>query len=483
VKRKIFSILLALVLVLTLSLVTAVPAAATTAAREAAIKAAADHLAAVQNDDGGFDWVLDSTTSGTSYPNLTGMVALGIIKAWELQDKTAYEQALAAAYYYIYHHDPGSEYQDNGSGYWTWTVGSGDPVPYIDFLVALGDAAASDSTLLTQIQTQVGGTTVADIYNLAKSRWDTAVDELGTASGSGGTATTWAQWLFDKRNGQGLPDVGIWGIGLEIRGTQALDTVFPGEGYDQQAKDMAEVIYDNFASGDSGQDYYVLGVAAALQAYSQTGVRTGQISGLLTTLLSYQEDNGSFEDDVQETAYAAMALLAEGSSPSITAMNKAADWLTLDQNTDGGWSSSPEYPEVDGEAATAMALSLGGGTLNLTANVPDIVAISANPTSIDFGTLVPGQTSAEHVIVVYNIGTHPVAVDAEVSGVAEDFFYESLQLTNNDGFALGPSWDDIIPNLAVSSSDDLQSKVHVPSDYVPSGPETAQLTFTATATD
>lgn len=54
-KRKIFSVLLALVLVLSFSLVTAVPAgAATVAEQEAAVVAAADRLVDVQNTDGGF---------------------------------------------------------------------------------------------------------------------------------------------------------------------------------------------------------------------------------------------------------------------------------------------------------------------------------------------------------------------------------------------------------------------------------------------
>jgi len=138
-------------------------------------------------------------------------------------------------------------------------------------------------------------------------------------------------------------------------------------------------------------------------------------------------------------------------------------WIETDEN----WLPTAE---VTLEDVTAVGL---------TADVPDIVAISASPSAINFGTLYPGQTSGEGVVTVTNIGTHIVDVDASVTG--STLFMNNLQLVVSDSWATGPAWTDVITGLLSSKSQDVRTRLVVPSDYTPTGTETGLLVFEATA--
>jgi hypothetical protein len=114
--------------------------------------------------------------------------------------------------------------------------------------------------------------------------------------------------------------------------------------------------------------------------------------------------------------------------------------------------------------------------------VPDIVAISVTPTSIDFGTLLPGTYSAVYGINVENVGTRKVDVDASATGSA--MIMANLWLRQADDtptWGKATPWNGIITNLAMSASENLQTQLQVPGNYTPAGAETAQLIFTATA--
>ena len=121
-----------------------------------------------------------------------------------------------------------------------------------------------------------------------------------------------------------------------------------------------------------------------------------------------------------------------------------------------------------------------GSSVSLTVEVQDIVAISVNPTSINFGTLLPGSTSAVKQITVKNVGTRTVDVDADVDGSSSTLFYENLQMTNNASWAYR-AWPNLIAGLAMNVVDDVQTQLVVPSGYTPNGTETGMLIFTATA--
>jgi len=125
----------------------------------------------------------------------------------------------------------------------------------------------------------------------------------------------------------------------------------------------------------------------------------------------------------------------------------------------------------------------GDSTVGLTADVPDIVAISVNPTSIDFGTVYPGQTASGDDIVVTNVGTQTVDVDASATGSA--MICTNLMLRNPpkdwSDWVVGTPWSNIVEGLVMGASDVVNTKLPVPGDYTPAGPEAATLIFEATA--
>jgi len=375
VKRKIFSILFALVLLCSFSLVTAVPAAgATTADYNAAVIKAADRLAATQNDDGGFDWILDLITNETSYTNILGISAMGILKAYELDDKSAYETALAKAYKYVVDNPP--TYTWDGSKYIESAPKGVDSSPDITFLVWLAEAADEDATLLAAINDlQDPDITAVDIATLAKTRWDDRVNHLGSDQETplDGTATAMAEYIRDARYAARYFDCIPWDLEAAVKAALALETYY-SDGYDQQAVDIAEVIYDSlygepvyFDISVTDQYAYIHGITGALEAFEEVSLHPTEAADLKDILLNYQQADGSWDLhdttpvswSVQDTAYAVMALLRQGESDAVAAAQKGADWLVLSQLQEGGWSAEggtgDEYPEVDSEAAWALA--------------------------------------------------------------------------------------------------------------------------------
>ena len=114
--------------------------------------------------------------------------------------------------------------------------------------------------------------------------------------------------------------------------------------------------------------------------------------------------------------------------------------------------------------------------------------LTVNPTSIDFGTLIPGQTSSVYNITVTNVGTHEVDVSVELDISSADLFKNNLEMRydSSGGFSTGSgdpvSWGTLIPGLDMYTSDYVQTQLPVPSGYTPDNVETGQLTFTATGT-
>jgi hypothetical protein len=454
-----------------------------------AIKLAANHLTDVQNDDGGFDWIEDGNTTTGSSTNVVGVTALGILKAYELKEKAIYETALAEVYMYL-HNTGEPSYNWDGTKY-TEFFHPGDPDLY--FLVWLAEAAAADPTLMAAITAKVPTTTSASqIADMARTRWDNRVLYMGaSATPANGNATTYAQRERDRRYDASQFGLIPWNLSLQVNAALALDDYYPGQGYDTQADDIAEVIFDSMGSGnpyfntDDDTAYgYTIGIAGAVDAFASTELHSGRLATYTALLLSTQEGDGSWNADYQDTAYCVLALMKEGSTTSVNAAQDGADWLESVQDAGGGWLYSPtEYLEVTSEAAYAMYMSLGSSSIGLTASIPDIVAISATPTTIDFGTLLPGQSSDSKYILVENVGTRTVDIDASVIG-SSSMITDNLWLRQSDGspgWDQGSPWDDIILGLVMGDDEELETILEVPSSHVPAGTETATLLFEATA--
>lgn len=116
--------------------------------------------------------------------------------------------------------------------------------------------------------------------------------------------------------------------------------------------------------------------------------------------------------------------------------------------------------------------------VSLSIETEQITAISVTPTSIDFGTIKPGDVVSGDIITVENIGTVMVSVGAELFPLEGTVFN---CLTLNAGEDTAGVWS-VVPNLAeISPSISLliTPVLVVPPIYSAQGIETAILTFVA----
>ena len=112
---------------------------------------------------------------------------------------------------------------------------------------------------------------------------------------------------------------------------------------------------------------YTLGLAGAMEAFVETELYSEEADDLKDLLIAYQSDDGywdaselSDQESVQSTAYAIMALLAQGDGDALTSALKGSTWLIDTQDEVlGGWDpsslgSGDENLEVDGEATWSI---------------------------------------------------------------------------------------------------------------------------------
>lgn len=118
--------------------------------------------------------------------------------------------------------------------------------------------------------------------------------------------------------------------------------------------------------------------------------------------------------------------------------------------------------------------------VGLNAEYEEIIGISADPVFIHFGDINPGGNVDGPDIVVENIGTVTVDVDADLDPLTGTVFN---RLMLNGGFspAYSGSWVDVITSLDPSVGKSLSTSLDVPSTYSAQGTEYATLVFTAKA--
>jgi len=297
--------------------------------------------------DGGWNWIIADTATGyvgagPSSENLYGVTALCILEAYKIDPKVSYMTAMVD----------------------TYTGANAKP----------GVDSGPDMPFLVELSKITGNSVYA---SLAKTRYDTKVASYLDYNGDSQIdAKDLAEKIRDVRNSQGWYGLIPWDIHLFVEAALALHQYYPGQGYDQDAEDMADVIYDDmtgfpgyFDPTDDTLNAYILGLVGGIEASVKTGKYTsGSISAksLKDTLLSYQEVTGEWKEPtdptdylttVQTTAYAVMALMTYVGSAEASAAQKGAEWLISEQNTNGGWSGSDECPEINSEAAQALAAS------------------------------------------------------------------------------------------------------------------------------
>ncbi len=298
-------------------------------------------------DDGAWDWIIPDTSTGyvgtgTSPENLYGVTGSCILEAYKINPKASYMTAMVDVY-----------------------TGA-NPRPEVD--------SGPDMPFLVELSKMTGNSVYA---SLAKARYDTKVTSYGDYNiDSQIDAKDLAEKIRDARNSQGWDGLIPWDIHLFVEAALALNEYYPGQGYDQDASIMVDVVFDDmtgspgyFDPTDSTENAYLLGLVGGIEGFVKTGKYiVGSISAksLKDTLMSYQEVTGEWKEPtdptdhlttVQTTAYAVMALMTYIGSDEASAARKGAEWLISDQNTNGGWSGSDECPEIDSEAAQALAAS------------------------------------------------------------------------------------------------------------------------------
>jgi hypothetical protein len=276
--------------------------------------AGALRLVSTQNNDGGWDWTstpdTDSSLGIPSPANTIGVTALGMLRTYKHITNQAYLDSSIKSY---------------------------------ELLLANSSTRirGSDITFLVELSEITGNSIYAD---LAKTRWDADVVTYGT------DATGFANFLVTNRSGAKWA---AWDINLTVVGLDALNRYFPGQGYDSQAIEMAEVAHTTIAGITTADTSYTLAVAGAIETYVLTGLYSADITTLVADLLATQVADGSFESDIQSTAYAIISLDKVGAnSQQIMA---AANFLSSVQQVSGGYVDAwGEYTEVDSEATQAI---------------------------------------------------------------------------------------------------------------------------------
>jgi DMSO/TMAO reductase YedYZ molybdopterin-dependent catalytic subunit len=119
-------------------------------------------------------------------------------------------------------------------------------------------------------------------------------------------------------------------------------------------------------------------------------------------------------------------------------------------------------------------------SIDVTANVTvmAMVGIELDRDNIDYGNIMPGESSAVETVGITNIGTVAADVTLEVDGadaIAQDFYEQSLYIDNIifDGA--------IIASIEAGLSEDVDTQLQVPLSWTETGVQNATFIFWAEA--
>jgi len=217
------------------------------------LKRGANRLVETQNNDGGWDWgEPNDNYNDTSPVNTIGVTAQGLLDVYTLTNNESYlDSAINAA-----------EYIEN--------VTDSERIrgPDITFLVELSEI-----------------TKKSEYASLAKEEYKEALKDYGNEN-----ARDFAEYIRDLRKND--PALISWDINFYVQSALALDRYYSGKGYDQNAKNMTEVIYDSFYENPSEfdlsneeQGYYWLAHTGAIEAFTTTGLHYPERDSLKQLML------------------------------------------------------------------------------------------------------------------------------------------------------------------------------------------------------
>jgi hypothetical protein len=305
----------------------------------AALQSGADRLTALQQNDGGWDWPLDDGDPMDASPvNTLGPIAKGLAEAYAFTQDPAHLAAL----------------QDAG----------------VLLLTKIKNFSPSDGYLAVALDEIFGGTTYKDhlqtnFYGpLAAGTYDR--EGLGTLYDT----AAYVNRIRTIQTGD-LANLAAWDIGMGLVGAASCgaDTAPWIAGVKAEIDEL-----------DGSASYDVLGLAGAVYGlafvdvdYDPTaGEHTAadSVADLAAILASYQINYGGFawnsewvkvddyDESIQETAYAILALNEIDRAAYIANILGAADYMLSVQLETGGWQNDEFYGgennEVTGEALWAM---------------------------------------------------------------------------------------------------------------------------------
>jgi hypothetical protein len=288
-------------------------------------------------DDGGWDFILAPSatqhTSKASPPNLFGAIGLA---AWAAVDsRSAATRGLVTAL------DAGTGMQRDPQI---------DSAPDFVFGVLLAELADNPG-----------------FAQLARARY-----EAKRAANAG--ATGLGDLIRDARHNAKEDGLIPYDIGWLVLGAAALDSAFPGAGFDADADSYAQIVVDDLTSvtprfdfADPAEAFYITGVAWAQVSASRLGQRA-LLQKIRAQLLGQQHADGAWPtnaaapgDDLQSTAHAlqTLALTDRATVRSELAESRAARFLLRAQGASGGWADAAgnELPLVDADILIGLMLA------------------------------------------------------------------------------------------------------------------------------
>jgi hypothetical protein len=277
------------------------------------VKKTADRIVALQNANGGFDWVVTEATgpTGSTPLNVTGVTAQVLLNAYTITGDFIITQI-----------DASSPAKINGYN--------------LVFLKNLS-IASGISTYADHAATYFGTVYSETPITICASGCN---DTNGLYAGY----QAYRGWSTTTPNGTVAWDLAGFAEYASLVGLP-------------KAQEIENVIVSNLSVATSTMDNYDLGIASGLKTAVLVGdlANVTTFAGLLST--SVAPYGSSSDGQIQATAYALKALVASNDARK----TDAAEYLTTHFNsTFNGWleTDSTEYGEIDGEAASAVALLL-----------------------------------------------------------------------------------------------------------------------------
>ncbi len=114
----------------------------------------------------------------------------------------------------------------------------------------------------------------------------------------------------------------------------------------------------------------------------------------------------------------------------------------------------------------------GTGEVGLTATIIPAIAITVEPSSLDFGELGPRDTSNPQLLTITNVGAWDVEVTCEANGEAGDLYFEGLELN-------GDLWHLFHEIINRGNDAECSATLTVPESYTGVGEQSGTVIFWA----